>query len=526
MSSTPVILLGLDAGDIVLIEQWAAQGMLPTFASLLSKAAHGRLETSASVLQASVWPSFATACNPGKHGSYFLMQMRNGSNAIRRIRGNDLQRPPFWAGLKGPQETAVVIDVPKMSPFSDMNGVQVVEWGTTDHYWTYTTVPTSLAKPLLQEFGPHILLNEHAPPTTIDGYLRLKQQLLQGVDMKHRLHLEFLRRYHPRVFVSVFGESHVAGHYFWRFTDPYHPDHHKHPQANYALFDVYAALDRAVGEVFDTYSQQANCFVFSGHGMTADYHPYFIVDELLCRMGLTIRGPSATASQSAASGQLPRALMRTISEAMPQPIKRFANRYVLSAGAREYFMLLKTLHGIDFSRTQAFALPTDLQGFIRLNLQGREPEGVVSPQHYEMLCDTIVQEFQTLRDASTHEPVVETVFRTRSIYPDADNLDLLPDLCVLWKNTRPVSQIDSPRYGAFEVHQNSYERSGNHRLEGFWFAAGPDIDTTVQGYRGQLYDIAATVFHLLHKPIPDDWDGTPLPIVAKSVGQNLGAPTL
>ena len=47
MSNTPVILLGLDAGDIVLIEQWAAQGMLPTFASLLSKAAHGRLETSA-----------------------------------------------------------------------------------------------------------------------------------------------------------------------------------------------------------------------------------------------------------------------------------------------------------------------------------------------------------------------------------------------------------------------------------------------------------------------------------------------
>jgi hypothetical protein len=41
----------------------------------------------------------------------------------------------------------------------------------------------------------------------------------------------------------------------------------------------------------------------------------------------------------------------------------------------------------------------------------------------------------------------------------------------------------------------------------------PDIDTKKQGHRGQVYDLAATVFHLLHKPIPDDWDGRPLPVV-------------
>lgn len=109
MSNTPVILLGLDAGDIVLIEQWAAQGLLPAFAALLSTAAHGRLETPASVLQASVWPSFATACNPGKHGSYYLMQMRRGTNALTRIRADHLRRPPFWTWLKGPRETADLI---------------------------------------------------------------------------------------------------------------------------------------------------------------------------------------------------------------------------------------------------------------------------------------------------------------------------------------------------------------------------------------------------------------------------------
>jgi predicted AlkP superfamily phosphohydrolase/phosphomutase len=508
---TPVVLLGLDAADIVLIERWAAQGLLPAFASLFSTAAHGRLDTPATVLQASVWPSFATACHPGKHGSYFLQQMRNGTNSMTRIRSHDLQRPPFWTWLEGPRETAVVIDVPKIPPFANINGVQIVQWGATDHYGAYATVPTALAGPLLREFGTHPLLHDHVPPATTAACLRFKDRLLRGVAMKHRLNLECLTRYQPRVFVSVFGESHLAGHYFWRFTDDSHPDYCRHTEANAALLDVYVALDHAVGDVVSTYSRSANCFVFSGHGMTAAYHPHTIVEELLCRMGLTVRRRSVLASGTA-SRSLGGSLACAVTDAIPQPIRRFASRYVLPRGAREYLMLRKALIDVDFSSTQAFALPTDLQGFIRVNLQGREPQGTVSPQHYDRVCDTIVEALESLRDAVTNERVVETVFRTRTLYRDGANIDALPDLCVLWNNTAPVSAVHSPRYGTFPVQKNAPERSGNHRLEGFWFAVGPDIDATRQHHRGHLYDLGATVFHLLQKPIPDDWDGRPLPI--------------
>ena len=48
MSDKPLILLGLDAGDMVLIEQWAAQGLLPTFAALLSSAASTRIRSTPS----------------------------------------------------------------------------------------------------------------------------------------------------------------------------------------------------------------------------------------------------------------------------------------------------------------------------------------------------------------------------------------------------------------------------------------------------------------------------------------------
>ena len=100
-------------------------------------------------------------------------------------------------------------------------------------------------------------------------------------------------------------------------------------------------------------------------------------------MGLTVRQNSSAASCLVSAWKSPTLLVRAMSNAVPQPIKCLANRYILSARAREFFMLTKALSGIDFAKTQAFALPTDLQGFIRLNLQGWEPEGTVSPRSYD-----------------------------------------------------------------------------------------------------------------------------------------------
>ena len=516
MTENPLILLGIDAGDIVLIEEWASQGLLPAFASLLQDAAHSRLETPAAVLQGSIWPSFATACNPGKHGSYFMMQMRNGSNEVSRVRADDLLRPPFWSWFEGPDEKAVVIDVPKMPPLTDINGVQVVEWGATDHYKTYMTVPDDLAESLLQTFGKHPLLRTLRPPHDAAACLRLKERLIRGVFMKHQLHEAFLERYQPRVLVSVFGETHPAGHHFWRFLEPTHPDYCWHPEASQALLEVYIAVDRAVGEIVQRYGHQANCFVFSGHGMMADYHPHTILEDLLSRMGLTVPTQSLSNDSDSYYPSSPRALLGTLSQALPEPIKQFASRYVLPSRIQEYCMLAKVFRGIDFSKTRAFALPTDLQGFIRLNLNGREPQGLVHPDDYDKVCDDIEQVLEQLIDPETGEKIVDTVIRPRTVYENAENLNQLPDLCVVWTNQRAVSEVHSPQYGALSVTRQHPERSGNHRPEGFFFAMGPDIDTSVQNCRGHLCDIAASVFHLMNKPIPDGWDGMPLPISALS----------
>jgi len=181
---------------------------------------------------------------------------------------------------------------------------------------------------------------------------------------------------------------------------------------------------------------------------------------------------------------------------------------------QEQMMLMNAVSGIDFARSKAFCLPSDLQGFIRINLKGREPTGVVSPDGYDAVCQELEDELFSLENSSNGEKVVKKIFRTREVYAGADNLDQLPDLCVLWNTNSPISNVRSPNHGTLEGERKLLERSGNHRPEGFFFASGPNIDTNIRNIRGHILDIAPTIFQLMGKSIPEDLDGVPLPITA------------
>jgi len=172
------------------------------------------------------------------------------------------------------------------------------------------------------------------------------------------------------------------------------------------------------------------------------------------------------------------------------------------------------LGGVDFERSKAFCLPTDLQGYIRINLKGREPTGTVAPgAEYDRVCDGIEQELRGLRNAESGAPVVAEVYRTQRLYAGAGHLDSLPDLCVLWNAASPVRAVESRAYGRIEQGDRSAVRSGNHRPEGFFAAVGPQVDPSVPAKRGDILDIAPTVFSLLGQELPLDWDGRPLPFV-------------
>jgi predicted AlkP superfamily phosphohydrolase/phosphomutase len=465
-----VAILGLDAADHNLIERWAGEGLLPTLAKLLDQGAYGILETSAGVFSGSAWLSITNGCGPGECGVYSRYQLTDGTYDVRRIRAEDCKVTPFWAFFRGP---VVVVDIPKVPVISDVNGVQVVEWGAYDHYSAFASLPAPLADEISRQFGSHPFVErnfEVALHSRRDFDL-IKKQVIDGVGIKQLLNESWVSKYKPRLFFSVFGEPHAAGHAFWRFQDSRHPRYVPQGELASAMLETYQALDRAIGSFLEQLQDDTRLVILSSQGFALDsMMGEGFLAEILVRMGLST------------------------------PKNEHVNySYVPYAPAL----------ALDMSRTRAFCLPTDLQGYIRINLRGREPQGIVSEADYESVCREVETELLALRDRTHGNRIVERVVRVRECYPGR-HAGTLPDLSVIWNSDHVITDVESPRVGVVPGRPDLLAGGGNHRGPGFIIVYGRDV---LKGrFNGHVYDVAPTISRLLGERNRPEWTGRPLPI--------------
>ena len=63
-----VLFIGLDAGDIDLIERWSDEGALPNLRAMARRAASAVTSLPERLYSGAVWPSLFSGVTPGKHG--------------------------------------------------------------------------------------------------------------------------------------------------------------------------------------------------------------------------------------------------------------------------------------------------------------------------------------------------------------------------------------------------------------------------------------------------------------------------
>jgi predicted AlkP superfamily phosphohydrolase/phosphomutase len=167
---------------------------------------------------------------------------------------------------------------------------------------------------------------------------------------------------------------------------------------------------------------------------------------------------------------------------------------------------------IDWSHTRAFTLPTDLEGYIRINLKGREPHGIVEPgAQYTDLCQEIRARLEELANPGNGACAVRQVWIRDAVFP-GDRQEHLPDLIVTWNAALPFAALASPRVG-FVVGASPDPRPGTHSPDGFLLATGAGIPRGHQG-DGHLLDVAPTVLTLLGLEPPAEMDGRPLTVLS------------
>jgi len=510
-----LVVLGIDAASPILLRRWAAEGKLPAIRHLIDHGTSGSVRGVKGLFIGSTWPSFYTGINPAGHGFHRIVQLRSGTYDFFRPLDSPhgMGGTPFWRLASNAGRRVAVLDVPLTRLEPALNGLQMVEWGGHDAVFGFLATPPEVAHDVMSGVGAYPL------PSSCDGNRRTAADFEQfvtalelAVEKKGDLTLEFLGREQWDLFIQVFTEAHCAGHQCWHIHDPDHPAHD--PQLLEAMGDplerVYRAIDRAVAAIVEQVTD-AHVLLVSAHGMSHYRGASFLLPEILFRLGVTARPvppqPRGAKDRLMAAA---RVAWRTLPEGARKSIRplraRSANRP--SAGNR-----LPRL-GADVSRSKCFPVANGHPvGGIRLNLAGREPQGVLEPgPEVNAFCENLMEDLRAIIDLRTGRPLVADVYRTDTLYAGARQ-DALPDLLVEWSGDLPTGtrahaagrgaaiRATSAKVGTVEG-SNAYGRTGDHAPSGMFVFAGPGVPAAERNEPVSLMDFHPTICRLLGLPDP------------------------
>jgi predicted AlkP superfamily phosphohydrolase/phosphomutase len=153
----------------------------------------------------------------------------------------------------------------------------------------------------------------------------------------------------------------------------------------------------------------------------------------------------------------------------------------------------------------AFALPSFYDGRIRINLKGRERDGIVDPSRYEETCRELEALLRECRNPRTGEPMVEAFERASTRDPLALTSSEA-DLLVIWRGV--AAALEHPRLGV--IGPVPLRRTGGHTgPHGLAFVASPDVEPGDRGVRSS-FDVVPTIARLMAAQPPARVSGTSL----------------
>ncbi len=542
--SAPITAIGLDAADPVLVEEWMEQGHLPILASLRAQGGYGTLENLGFYKAETPWTCFLTGCEPEKSGYWTPVDFVEGTYDAREIQAYTYQEyPPFYA--LGEDYRVAVFDIPQSTLSDKVNGPQVLAWGAHSPQTPSHSLPPELFDQITQEFGEHPALHkDHGEWWNPDYLRRVHAAMKKGIERRIKICRNWLEQERWDLFFTIFGETHSAGHDLWHLSRPDHPLYGAMRDVFDfdPLLDIFKDVDEAVGEILESSPNDAYNVVFSVHGSdnnVTDVASMVLLPEFLYRYSFPGKCMMAVGDSSKPVGPAllpirqrewqhelwdyrydPDPKRRLLKKLTPRKAHRKISKMFggglapdlyspaeLQALGKDVTWQPTSWYSKVWKDMVAFALPTFSEGYVRVNLKGREPNGIVDPSDYEKVCKDIETELLKLTNPRNGKPVVKQVLHTRSSGTNNDPNLPPADLVLVWAE-EPADVVDHPSLG--RIGPVPYRRSGSHRGRGFWAASGPTIRPGTSFPHAHALDLTATFVELLDAEVPSYMDGKPI----------------
>ena len=510
-TNVETLLVGVDAGCRSVLDPLFESGALPNLASVFESGAAGALESQIPPWTPSAWPSLYTGVNPGKHGVFGFLTFEGYDWDV--VNATHVRERTLWELLDHHGKSSVVVNAPVTHPPSEIDGAILPGYTAPEDPDCH---PDGLLDEVRDEIGEYRVYAPRDAEETekVAWYERL-------VEMRGEAFRYLASRFDPEFGFVQFQQTDTVFHEF--------------PGDDEKVRTVYEAVDEQVGAILETCDPDT-VLVASDHGMGEYTGHEFRPNEYLREEGLvetTTEGEGMPTWSTIADNQLQDGKAGKSADEETDDSPRLAERAVAglaSVGVTSQ-RVYNALDAVGLADVAARHVPTDvaragseqvdfpeskaymrdrIELGVRVNLAGREPEGVVPDHEYDRFCDDLVD---VLSDVTTPDgkPVFEEVARREEVF-SGPYVEEAPDVITV---PREYDEFLSTRVGdgQFAPPSEPY----NHKRDGIVAISGAEATPSADLSSAHLFDVAPTILATMGVPAADRMDGSVLPAV-ESVG--------
>lgn len=464
MDSRRVVVIGLDGATFDLLDPWIKEGRLPNLRRMMERSTYGRLESTIPPISPPAWTSFATGVNPGKHGLLDFITFEPVSFKKIFVNSSHVRSKRFWdlAGEKGKKN--IILYIPVTYPPQKIEGTMVSGFPAPSQ--GEFICPKEMNKELEEKLGTWwVKVDADKYSDSEEAFL---EEIYRSLETRFRV-VDYLMMKEWDFFVFVIMETDWVQHFFWGKKDQ-------------CILPLYLKIDGMIGHFMESLKEEDVILILSDHGFGPIRKTFYL------NSWLREKGFLASKTQLGYSRE-------NLVEGIFQRRKGF------SWVKKIRWALSKRNTVIDWNKTQVFLNNTGSIYGARINLMGREPEGIVRPEEYDEVRNRVIEKLSLATDDQEGKKVMERIYRKEDIYwgPYTKNA---PDIIFV-----PDCEYTLSGQIKDEFFKKSREGRSYHRPEGILILYGPGIKKGRKIKGTHIMDVAPTILYLLGLPIPKGFDG-------------------
>lgn len=480
--------VSLDATDPARLDRLVGEGRMPNLAGLRERGRDHRVGVSRllELMEPATFYTLAMGVPAEAHGRCLPFVWDPAAMRMRPCEAPAL--PAVWDRMTRAGRRSLVIDAYEIPEPAEIDGAFLrglqhrnrVSVPRVDH-------PRGLGREARRALGPPPVLNEiYGRPRAAklrrerEGFLRAALKPAEAVEL-------LLPRVEPDLLWVTVLSPHVAGHRFWNLSQASGDT----AGLEGTLDDVHAAADEGLGRIVAALPDGADLLVSSPVGMGENNSRIDLLEAMVGSVAANGDTPGPGSARGASRlwrlrGRIPGGVRERAADLLPE-------RAALN------LMLRMVTPKRDWSRAQVICLPSDPNGYLRLNLKGREAAGVLSKSDVAPFVEGLREGLMGFEDIEGGAAVADV----HDLFTDVkggeieSEIDHLPDVLVEWvpRPATAVSGVSSPRYGTIRRAGGPggpTGRSGGH-VSDAWVVAVPAPGSRIaDGPPAQLEDVVAT----------------------------------